>query len=309
MLGDSEFVRRLHVVLDRVKITAKHTHVASVVLEVEGIGTDVQGNKTVGGLQLVGTEPLGVGAKLHPVVAVDSLGIACTTGKDEVDVLVVVVGHAVVVAVDDDTAVLPDDIHQRGQLCVVARGRDVAVVDLQKLPFGAGLGERLLQEVDLLLCGLVAGLQVRGLVDRGRFLVGVDEAVRLHDDKGSGPVGANQVVGVVGQVLMAEVPAVIHEGSNAGLEVDGLLTLDHVVVAQALVPGLAIKGGAIIHARPRLVEAQDALGLEVDTAVVEIVADRDEGGAVLLQAHIFNVLSSFLYCTMSIHDHLIERNG
>lgn len=164
------------------------------------------------------------------------------------------------------------------------------MVDLENLPGCGGLGEGLAEELDLRLRSLVAFDHVVGVVYGGAILVLTDEAVRVDDGKGRRPVGSLQVVGVVGQVVVAKVPPVFHEGCDAGLEVDAGFAGDDVVVAQRLVPGLAVEGFADVHVRPAFVEALDTFGGEVDAAVVEVVADGYEGGAVLLQADLFNVL-------------------
>lgn len=59
-----------------------------------------------------------------------------------------------------------------------------------------------------------------------------------------------------------------------------------------MVPGLAVEGFADVHVRPALVEALDTFGGKVHATVVEVVADRHEGGAVLVEADLFDVLSS-----------------
>lgn len=294
MLGDGEVVLGLHVVRDGVVVSTIHRHVAEPVLEVQGRGADVQGDETVGSLLLVGTKELDVGAQRNTVVAVTGLGVTSATGQDEVSVLVLVVGQAVVVAVDDNTVVLLDDVHQGSQLGVVGRGGNVTVVELEDLPGGGGLRESLLQERDLLAGFLVAVDEVVGIVDRGVGLVFVDEAVRFHHDEGRAPVRAGQVVGVVGHVAGAEVPAVIDHGSNLRLEVDTGLTRDNIVVAKGHVPGLVVEGRTSVQVGPALVEAADTLGSEVNTAVVEVVADGHVSGAVLLRrgADFTNVASS-----------------
>jgi hypothetical protein len=62
-----------------------------------------------------------------------------------------------------------------------------------------------------------------------------------------------------------------------------------VVVAERLVPRLAVEGGADVHLRPALVESPDAFRGEVDAAIVEVVADGYEGGAVLLEADFLDI--------------------
>lgn len=292
VLGNGEAVGGCLVILDTVVVGTLQQHVTSVVLEVQGVVADVESDETVGGLLGVGTEPLGVGAEGNTVVAVAGLGVTSATSENEVHTLVVVVGHAVIVAVDDYAVVLADDVNQRSQLGVVARGGDVAVVDLQDLPGGVGLGERLTQEVHLLLGILVAGDNVVGVVDGGGVLVGVDEAVGVHHDEGRGPVRAGQVVGVVGQVVMTEIPPVLHQRSNARLEVDAGLASNDVVVAQRLIPWLAVEGLTDVHIGPALVEALDTLRGKVDTAVIEVVADRDEGRAILQETDVLDIASS-----------------
>lgn len=64
------------------------------------------------------------------------------------------------------------------------------------------------------------------------------------------------------------------------------------MVAQGLVPGLAVEGFARVHVRPAFVETLDAFRGEVDAAVVEVVADGHEGCAVLLEADLLDVLGS-----------------
>lgn len=292
VLGNGEAVGGCLVILDRVVVGTVQQHVTSVVLEVQGVVADVESDETVGGLLGVGTEPLGVGAEGNAVVAVAGLGITSGTGENEVHTLVLVVGHAVIVAVDNDAVVLADDVNQGSQLGVVARRGDVAVVDLQDLPGGVGLSEGLTQEIHLLLGVLVASDNIVGVVDGGGGLVGVNEAVRVHHDKGRGPVRAGQVVGVVGQVVVTKVPPVLHQRSNASLEVDAGAASNNVVVAQRLVPWLAVEGLTNVRIGPALVEALDTLRGEVDTAVIEVVADRDEGRAVLLETDILDIASS-----------------
>lgn len=89
---------------------------------------------------------------------------------------------------------------------------------------------------------------------------------------------------------MAKVPPVLHQRGDAGLEVDTSFAGHDVVVTKGLVPGLAVEGFANVHVGPAFVEALDSLGGEVDATVVEIVADGHEGGTVLLEANLFDVL-------------------
>ena len=231
VFGDGEAVGGRQVILDTVVVGTFQQHVTSVVLEIQGVVADVKGDKTVGGLLGVGAEPFGVTAEGNTVIAVAGLGISSATSENEVHTPVVVVGHAVIVAVDDDTVILTRDVNQGSKLGVVACGGDVAVVDLKDLPVGIRLGEGLTQEFHLLLGVLVAGNSVVGVIDGGGVLVVVDEAVGVHHDEGCGPVGASQVVGVVGQVVVTEVPSVFHQRSNARLEVNAGLANDDVVVA------------------------------------------------------------------------------
>lgn len=290
MLSDIEAIRRQHVVSNGVIIRTLELHITSIVLKVQRIVANVKSDKAISGLLSISTEPLGEGSHRNTVVAVTGLGVAGSTGENKVGTVELVVGHAVVVTVDDHTVVLADNVHQRRQLGVVGRRGDEAVVDLEDLPGSIGLGEGIAQELDLLLGGLVAFNDVVGVVDRGALLVLVDEAVRVDDGKGRGPVGALQVVGIVGQVVVAKVPPVLHQRGDAGLEVDTGLAGHDVVVAQGLVPGLAVEGFADVHVGPAFVETLDSLGGEVDTAVVEVVADGHEGRAVLLEADLFDVL-------------------
>lgn len=290
VLGNVKAIRRLRVISNGVVIRTLELHIPRIVLKVQGLLADIQGHKPISRLLRISTKPLGERTHGHAEVTIAGLGIARTTGENKVSPVELVVRHAVVVSVDHDGVVLTDNVHQRGQLGVVGRRGDEAVVDLEDLPGRVRLGEGLAQELHLLLRGLVALDHVVGVVHRGWVLVLVDEAVGVDDRKGRLPVGALQVVRVVRQVVVAEVPTVFHQGRNAGLEVHAGFAGDDVVVAQRLVPGLAVEGFARVHVRPAFVEALDALGGEVDAAVVEVVADGHKGGAVLLQADLLDVL-------------------
>lgn len=231
MLGNIEAVRRLHIVRNGIVISTLQLHITSIVLKVQRIVADIQSDKTVSSLLLISTEPLGERTHGNTVVAVTSLGVTGTTGENEGGSVELVVGHAVVVAVNHDGVVLADNVHQGCELGVVGGRGDETVVDLQDLPGCGGLGKGLAEEVDLSLRLLVAFDDVVGVVDRGALLVLVDEAVRVDDGKGRRPVGPLQVVGVVGQVVVAKVPPVFHEGRDARLEVDSGFAGDDVVVA------------------------------------------------------------------------------
>jgi hypothetical protein len=56
-----------------------------------------------------------------------------------------------------------------------------------------------------------------------------------------------------------------------------------------LVPPGGVEDAAAIHVYPGFLEADDAAGGEVDAAVVEVVADGDEGAAALLLADLADV--------------------
>lgn len=163
------------------------------------------------------------------------------------------------------------------ELGVVGAGRKETVVDLQEFPVGLGLGKGLSHEVDLSLLGLVARGGIFVLVDGGALLVLLNEAVRVDDDKGCGPVLADNVVGVVRQSLGTKVPAVVVQGCQLGFEINTGLAIDDIVVTKALVPGGILIDTLRIHVDPSLLEAVDTSGGEANTAVVEVVSNGDEG--------------------------------
>ena len=61
------------------------------------------------------------------------------------------------------------------------------------------------------------------------------------------------------------------------------------MVAQALVPWFLVEDALAVHVHPRGLEAEDAGGGEVDAGVVEVVADGQEGAAVLERADLADV--------------------
>ena len=203
-------------------------------------------------------------------------------------------GHAVIVAIDHDAVVLADNVDEGSQFGVIGTRRDETVVNLQDLPGRVRLGKGFAKEVNLGLCVLVTLDHIVGVVDRGRLLVFVDEAVGVDHGKGSGPVGALEIVCVEGLVLVTKVPPVINQGSQAGLEIHTGLASHHVVVANGLVPGFAIEGLANVHVGPSLVEAIDPLRVEGHSTVIEVVSDGHESSAVLLQTNFLDVFGSAL---------------
>lgn len=291
MLGNREAIGRLHFVLDNVVVGALHAHITSVILKVQGAAVDIKGHKAVGSLIGIGTKPLGVGTDRNTVVAVAGFSIACATGENKVSAFVLVVSQAVIMAVDDNSIVFANNFHQRVQLGVIGGGGHIAVVDLQDLPSSVGLSKRLAQEVHLFLGFLVAGDHIIGVVNGGVDLVLVNKAIGVHDHEGCSPIRAGQVVRVVRQVLVSKVPAVIKQGRKTRLEINTGLASDNVVVAESLIPGLVVEGLADVHISPALVEALDTFRCEVHTAVVEVVADRHKGIAVLLKTDLFDVAS------------------
>lgn len=182
VLGYGEAILGRHVVIDGIVVSTLELHVTSVPLEDQGVVADVKSHEAIGGLFGVGTEPLGVGTERLTVVTVASHGVTSAPGENEVHTLVLVVGHAVVVAVDHDTVGLAENVHQGSQLGVVARG-DITMGDLQDFARGVGLGKGLAQEFHLLLSVLMAGDDIVGVGDRGVALIGVNKAVAVHDDE------------------------------------------------------------------------------------------------------------------------------
>ena len=146
------------------------------------VGREVQRKRALGGA----------------VVAVARLRVASRAAEDEVGVVVEEVAEAVVVAVHYDAVVARDHLDERGKVGLVVARRDVGVVQLQELPGRVGGGEGRGQEVGLDFCVGVAGGGVGVAVDGGIRLVAVEEAVGVDHDEGRSPVGADQVVGVVG---------------------------------------------------------------------------------------------------------------
>lgn len=177
MLGDIEAVRRHHIVSNRVLIRTLELHITSVVLKVQRVIANIKSDKAISSLLSISTQPLGERTQRNTVVAITSLGIARATGENKVGSVELVVRHAVVVAVDHDTVVLADNVHQGGELGVVGGRADEPVVDLEDLPGRGGLGEGLAQELYLLIGILVTFDDVVSVVYRGAVLVLVDEAV------------------------------------------------------------------------------------------------------------------------------------
>jgi len=86
-----------------------------------------------------------------------------------------------------------------------------------------------------------------------------------------------------------EVPPIVVQRRNLGLEIDTRLSRHNVVVSQALVPRRIVENALLIHGNPSLLEAKDARRGEVHTRVVEVVANGDEGAAVLHGADLAHV--------------------
>ena len=86
-----------------------------------------------------------------------------------------------------------------------------------------------------------------------------------------------------------EVPPIIVQRRNLGLEIDTRLSRHNVVVTQALVPRRIVENALLVHRDPSLLEAKDARRGEVHTRVVEVVANGDEGAAVLHGADLSDV--------------------
>lgn len=194
-----------------------------------------------------------------------------------------------IMSIHYDTVVFLDDGDQGREVGFVVRGGDVGVVELEEFPGRVGGCEGRREEVRLDLGVGVAGGRVAVAVDGGGLLVARQVAVGVDDDEGGGPVGAGEVVGVVGESLGAEVPAVVVEGAHLGLEVHAALAFDNVVVSETLVPGGFVEDALAVHVDPGFLEAQDAAGREVDAAVVEVVPDGHEGAAVLERADLADV--------------------
>lgn len=95
-----------------------------------------------------------------------------------------------------------------------------------------------------------------------------------------GPVSM-LTVGVVWRSLGTKIPTIIVDWGNLGLEVDAILALHNVVVAQALIPWSILENALAVHVDPSFLKAEDATRREINTTVVEVVADGDEGAAVL----------------------------
>lgn len=189
MLGNVKAIRRLRVIRNGVVIRTLELHIASIILKVQRLLANIQRDKPISRLLRISTKPLGERTQRHAVVTIASLGITRTAGENKVGSVELVVRHAVVVSVDHDGVVLPDNVHQRRQLGVVGRRGDEPVVDLEDLPGRVGVGEGFAQEVHLRLRVLVALDHVVGVVHRGRVLVLVDEAVRVDDCNSRLPVG------------------------------------------------------------------------------------------------------------------------
>jgi hypothetical protein len=174
LLGDLKLVSRGKILTDRKQIAVLKLHVPGIVLDVDAALTDIQSDETVGSwkrvsatlkkvggagkltLELVGAEKFGEGPESDTVVTVARLGEASSASQDVIGVVKDVVGKAVVVSHDDKAVVSLDNLHQGGQLGIVAGRGDVRVVDLEDLPSSVGVLKVRLQEIDLNLRSLEA---------------------------------------------------------------------------------------------------------------------------------------------------------
>lgn len=72
-----------------------------------------------------------------------------------------------------------------------------------------------------------------------------------------------------------EIPAIVIDGRDLGLEVYTTLARDDVMIAKTLIPGDLIEHALAVHVDPSCLEAENSASGEVDAAVVEVVADRN----------------------------------
>lgn len=278
LLGDGERVMRLHIVRNGVQILTHVRHVPRIVLKDQAFLADVHGDKPTGTLFRVGAQILGERSQRDTIVAVSALREASGARNHIVGVIAHVVGQAVIVAVDHDTLILFNDLHEGPDTGVVGRGRQVRVMPDSELPGGFGLGKRLLEEVDLDLFVLVAVGSVLILVYRGAFLVAIDEAVGVQHNERSGPVFADDVIRVIWQLRLtrrSKIPATVEERCNCGLEFHPSIPFDDIVIAQALVPGQVLEDSFAVHVLPGFLEPDDAIRVQGHPTVVDVVPNSD----------------------------------
>lgn len=72
-----------------------------------------------------------------------------------------------------------------------------------------------------------------------------------------------------------KVPAGVIDRCNLGYKVNTGLALDDIVVTKSLVPHLVLVDALAVHLHKGLLEADDAIAVQLNTRVVEAIADRD----------------------------------
>jgi hypothetical protein len=86
--------------------------------------------------QVVRPQILRIWPRRNAVVAIPRLRISRCATEDEICVVAVEMAQAMVVAVQDNSVVCYNNIHQRFKICLVGCGRAVWVVELEEFPRG-----------------------------------------------------------------------------------------------------------------------------------------------------------------------------
>jgi len=196
-----------------------------------------------------------------------------------------------VMAIQYDAVVGLDDRNQWREVRLIGGDGHVRVMQLQELPVRIGILERRLEEVNLHLLVRVAVLRVAVVVHGCVLLVRREEAVRIHDHKCRRPVTAFEVVRVIlFAVGRIKEPPTVVDGSYVNFEVHAVFTPDYVVVSDALIPSIIFEYALAIHVDPSLFKTENPAGGKGDAGVVKVVANGDEGTAVLNTTDLSNVL-------------------
>ncbi len=69
-----------------------------------------------------------------------------------------------------------------------------------------------------------------------------------------------------------EVPTMIVDWGDLGLEVYATLPFDYIMIAKTLIPGRSIEKALRIHVDPGFLESQNTASREVYATIVEVVA-------------------------------------
>lgn len=119
MLSNIKAIGRLHLVSNGIIISTLQLHITSIVLKVQRIVANIQRNKPISSLLRISTKPLSKRTQRNTVVAITSLSVTRTTGENKVGSVELVVSHAVVMTVNHNSVVLPDNVHQGCEFGVV----------------------------------------------------------------------------------------------------------------------------------------------------------------------------------------------